>query len=191
MHSLFLRSAAVFGILAAMATTGGAADPPSAKLALSFKPKQVDVEYDIPQESEYAKCKVTVVRKGKASGWVVLGPGGETLRRFMDTDGDNIVDHWGYYLRGLEVYRDIDSDADNKIDQFRWMNTAGSRWGIDDNADGYVDRWKMISAQEASRSRKSCWKKSPTGQRNSRRTSPPMGLTAKPAGCSSSTRSPD
>ncbi len=128
-----------------------AADPPSTKLALSFKPKQADVEYDRPSEKDYAKCKVKVVRKGKASGWVVTGPGGETLRRFMDTDGDNTVDRWGYYLRGLEVYRDIDSNGDNKIDQYRWLNSAGSRWGIDNNSDSFVDTWKVISAEEASR----------------------------------------
>jgi len=151
MHYTLMRLAAICGLLGVLVTTVDAADPPTAKLALSFKPKQVDVEYDIPKAGEYDKCKVTVVRKGKASGWVVLGPGGETLRRFMDTDGDNIVDHWGYYYRGLEVYRDIDSNADNKIDQFRWMNRAGSRWGIDSNADGIVDSWKIISAEEASR----------------------------------------
>jgi len=150
MHHIFLRSTAILALLI-FVSTAEAADPPSVKLALSFKPKQSDIEYDIPSAAEQDKCKVTVVRKGKASGWIVVGPGGETLRRFMDTDGDNIVDHWGYYLRGLEVYRDIDSDADNKIDQFRWLNTAGSRWGIDQNADGFVDVWKMISAEEASR----------------------------------------
>ncbi len=152
MHRFFILTIAFCLILGSYGTNPApAAEPPSTKLALSFKPKQSDVEYDIPKQADHAKCKVTVVRKGKASGWVVMGPGGETLRRFMDTDGDNIVDHWGYYLRGLEVYRDIDSDADNKIDQFRWMNSAGSRWGIDNNSDGFVDSWKVISAEEASR----------------------------------------
>lgn len=152
MRQKLIGTIAVLVLLAGPVTQiGWAADPPTPKLALGFKPKQTDVEYDRPEQSEYSKCKVTVVRKGKASGWVVLGPGGETLRKFMDTDGDNIVDHWGYYLRGLEVYRDIDSDADNKIDQFRWLNTEGSRWGIDEDADGFVDQWKRISVEEASR----------------------------------------
>lgn len=149
----YLQQLTTFCVIAGGLTVSSvqAADPPTPKLALGFKPKQADVEYDKPAASQYSKCKVTVVRKGKASGWVVVGPGGETLRKFMDTDGDNIVDHWGYFLRGLEVYRDVDSDADNKIDQFRWMNTGGSRWGIDKNADGFVDTWKVISAEEASR----------------------------------------
>ena len=60
---------------------------------------------------------------------------GEILRRFADTNSDNIVDQWCYYLDGLEVYRDIDSNFNEKADQYRWFHTAGSRWGIDKNED--------------------------------------------------------
>ena len=51
---------------------------------------------------------------------------------------------------GLEVYRDIDADFNGKPDQCRWFNTAGTRWGLDTNEDGKIDRWKEISAEEAS-----------------------------------------
>ncbi|KKL09289.1 hypothetical protein LCGC14_2567350, partial [marine sediment metagenome] len=64
--------------------------------------------------------------------------------------GDNAVDDWRYYKNGLEVYRDVDSDFNRKADQFRWFHTSGSRWGIDDNEDGQIDRWKTISAEEVS-----------------------------------------
>ena len=126
-------------------------EAPTPKLALSFRPRQADVEYDQPEEAEYAKCKVEVERKGKASGWVVLGPQGQTLRRFIDTNGDNVVDQWRYYNHGLEVYRDVDSNFNNRIDQCRWLNTGGTRWGIDSNEDGIIDSWRQISAEEVSR----------------------------------------
>ena len=99
-----------------MTSTVRAADPPSAKLALAFRPGQKDVEYDTPMVSEYDKCKVAVERTAKTSGWIVTGPSSEILRRFIDTNGDNVVDQWRYYQRGLEVYRDIDSNFNNKID---------------------------------------------------------------------------
>lgn len=128
-----------------------AAGAPSVKLALSFHPIQKDVEYESPKESEYAKCKVEVERKGKSSGWVVYGPNGQVLRRFVDTNGDNVVDQWRYYRHGLEVYRDVDTNFNNKVDQSRWLNTAGTRWGVDSDEDGRIDQWKIISAEEASR----------------------------------------
>ncbi len=128
-----------------------AADAPSIKLALSFRPVQKQVECETPKESEYAKCKVKVERHAKASGWVVLGPAGQPLRRFVDTNGDNVVDQWRYYKDGLEVYRDIDGDFNNKVDQSRWLNTGGSRWALDSNEDGRIDGWKVLSAEAASR----------------------------------------
>lgn len=140
-----------FGMAGMAVSVVGAADAPSPKLALSFRPVQKDVEYETPPESQFNRCKVQAERRGKQSGWVVLGPDGQTLRRFVDSNGDNVVDQWRYYRHGIEVYRDIDSDFNNKVDQFRWLNTGGSRWGIDRNEDGTVDEWKILSAEEASR----------------------------------------
>jgi len=128
-----------------------AADPPPVKLALSFKPVQKNVEMETPAADEFGRCQVKVERKGKSSGWVVYGPAGQTLRRYIDTNGDNVVDQWQYFQNGLEVYRDIDSNFNNKVDQSRWLNMAGSRWGLDTNEDGKIDVWKAISAEEASR----------------------------------------
>lgn len=158
-RSFLSRSAlTIFGFgLSVVATdfflTGSAvaADSPSAKLALSFRPTQKDVDYDVPDEKDVEKCKVEVERIGKASGWVVLSPTGAVLRRFVDTNADNVVDQWRYYKNGLEVYRDLDANYNNKVDQSRWMNTAGTRWGLDTNEDGRIDRWKTLSAEEASR----------------------------------------
>jgi peroxiredoxin len=118
---------------------------------MAFTPKQQDVEYETPKPEEYAKCKVEVERKGKGSGWVVLGPAGQVLRKFLDTDGDKKMDQWRYYNQGVEVYRDIDTNDNDKVDQSRWLNLGGSRWGIDQNEDGRIDTWKALSAAEASK----------------------------------------
>lgn len=137
--------------LLASATTAIAADPPSASVALSFTPRQKGVQIDTPAKADFESCTVRVERRGKVSGWIVLGPQGQILRRFLDTDGDNVVDQWSYYFNGVEVYRDLDANANNKIDQSRWLNSAGTRWGVDPDEDGKIDSWKMISAEEATR----------------------------------------
>jgi thiol-disulfide isomerase/thioredoxin len=126
-----------------------AADPPAPKLALSFKPVQKDADVEVPDPADVEKCRVEVERTKTTSGWKVYGPQGQLLRRYVDTDGDNVVDQWRYFKHGFEVYRDIDTNADNKVDQTRWLHTGGSRWGIDDNQDGRIDRWKTLSAHEA------------------------------------------
>jgi peroxiredoxin len=81
----------------------------------------------------------------------VLGPEGQVLRRFLDVGGSGQVNEWRYFHQGIEVYRETDTNKDNKPDQFRWLNFAGSRWGIDSNKDGKIDAWKALSAAEASR----------------------------------------
>lgn len=128
-----------------------AADTSTLEKALGFIPRQKDVEYETPKPSEYAKCKVEVERKGKLNGWVVIGPGGQVLRKIFDTDGDGNLDQWRYYNQGIEVYRDMDTNHNNKVDQSRWLNLGGTRWGIDSNEDGRIDQWKVLSAAEATR----------------------------------------
>jgi thiol-disulfide isomerase/thioredoxin len=118
---------------------------------LAYKPIQKDIDYETPSASEIASCKLDVERTEKGSGWVLYGPQGQILRRFMDSNGDRSVDEFRYYKHGLEVYRDLDTNANNEIDQSRWFNTAGTRWGIDQDEDHHIDSWKMISAEEASR----------------------------------------
>ncbi len=116
--------------------------------ALGLRPIQSDVEYDTPTESEIEKCSVQVKSDRGVAGWLVLDQGGQLLRRFLDSNGDNKVDLWCYYRGGIEVYRDIDADFNGKADQYRWLGTAGIRWGLDSNEDGKIERWKMISAEE-------------------------------------------
>jgi thiol-disulfide isomerase/thioredoxin len=125
-----------------------AAAKPTPQEALSLIPVQKDVEYDLPSKAEIARCVVDVEAVGGLSGWVVRTEAGQVLRRFLDTNGDNKVDQWCYYKDGIEVYRDIDGDFNGKADQYRWLGTAGTRWGIDRDEDGRIDAWKVISAEE-------------------------------------------
>ena len=76
---------------------------------------------------EQKKCRVEVESKGGHNGYVVYDPAGQLLRKFFDTNGDRNADVFSYYRHGLEVYRDIDSNFNNKPDQCRWMNWGGTR----------------------------------------------------------------
>jgi tetratricopeptide (TPR) repeat protein len=125
----------------------GAAPP--AEKALKLVPTQEGVEYDRPKPDEASACRVVVSKIGAHKGWTVERPDGVTLRRFLDTNGDNVVDQWSYYKDGVEVYRDIDSKFTGKADQFRWLHTAGTRWGVDKDGDGKIDHWKVLSPEEA------------------------------------------
>ena len=115
---------------------------------MQLTPIQKEVEYDKPEKSAIAKCKVTSENIGGTSGWVVRSDSGEILRRFVDSNNDNKVDQWCYYKQGVEVYRDIDANFNGLADQYRWLGTAGTRWGLDDNEDGKIETWKQLSAEE-------------------------------------------
>jgi thiol-disulfide isomerase/thioredoxin len=121
---------------------------PTPGQALALRPIQRDVEFDVPEGEEVDKCSVEPKSGQGIAGWVVLDGGGQLLRRFLDTNGDNKVDHWCYYSNGVEVYRDLDTDFNGKADQYRWLGTAGIRWGLDQDEDGRIDVWKMISPEE-------------------------------------------
>jgi hypothetical protein len=123
---------------------------PGPEKALGLKPVQRDVDYQLVPPDSVAQCRVVDIRRKGWFGWEVIGPDGAMLRRFADTDGDKSIDTWSYFQYGVEVYRDIDEDGNGKADQYRWMATGGTRWGLDDDEDGRIDRWKQISAEEVS-----------------------------------------
>ncbi|MEZ6128366.1 MAG: thioredoxin-like domain-containing protein [Planctomycetaceae bacterium] len=133
------------------ATTTYGQVPSAEQILNQFRPTHRDVEYDTPEPKDFESCKVDIERDKGSAGFVVYGPAGQVLRRFTDTNGDNKADLFRYYRMGLEVYRDIDSDKNEKPDQHRWMNWGGMRWGVDRNEDGRIDEWKILSAQEAAR----------------------------------------
>ncbi len=123
---------------------------PTAAQALGIKPVQKDVEYDQPAADEFAKCTIAAQKIDGHTGWVVRNAKGLVLRNFVDTDADNKVDQWCYFKDGVEVYRDIDSNHNGKADQCRWLNSGGTRWGSDKNEDKAIDSWEVISPEEVS-----------------------------------------
>jgi thiol-disulfide isomerase/thioredoxin len=125
------------------------AAPPSVADALALQPRQKNVDYDRPAADAVARCGIGQEKVDGVTALVVRGPGGEILRSFADTNGNRVVDRWSFYKDGLEVYRDVDSDHDTKADQCRWLNSAGSRWGADADADGVIEAWRQLSAEEA------------------------------------------
>lgn len=121
------------------------AQDPSLRKALAIQPKQT-VVFERPAEDVVSQC--VFAKTNDPAGFVVHHNTGRILRRFIDTNGDNKLDHWAYYNNGLEVYRDLDTNFDGRTDQYRWLGPSGTRWGIDPNQDGKIDSWKMISAEE-------------------------------------------
>jgi len=141
-----LSCLATVGLLLSV-PSGGLLAEPSAEQALTLQPVQADVDFEKPSGEAVKKCKVEAVQGG-GSGWVVRGESGQILRQFLDTNNDKKLDQWSYFKDGLEVYRDIDENFNGKADQYRWLGTAGTRWGLDGDEDGRIDRWKMLSAEE-------------------------------------------
>jgi len=133
-----------------------AAPAPTPAQMLQFMPKQPGINMTTPSTAEQAGCKVelakgTKLASGKTgSGWVLKDAQGRMLRRYFDSDGDNNIDVWSYYMSGDECYREADSNYNGKVDQYRWLGSNGSKWGVDLNEDGKIDTWKVISAEEAS-----------------------------------------
>ncbi|MBC7854138.1 MAG: TlpA family protein disulfide reductase [Pirellulaceae bacterium] len=149
MLRILRRIAMLVGAVSPMLFAGTAVQAkPTPAEALGITPTQQDVDYDLPTKGEVAKCTLDVDSFGGISGFVVKSASGEILRRFLDTNGDNQVDQWCYFKDGIEIYRDIDTDHNNKVNECRWLGTAGTRWGIDKDQDGKIDSWKSISPEE-------------------------------------------
>ncbi len=123
---------------------------PSVVEALKLKPIQADVDYDTPTGDELEKSTITAIDSKTVTGWEVRNGSGQLIRQFVDSNRDKKVDQWCYYKDGIEVYRDIDGNHNRKADQYRWLGTAGIRWGLDQNEDGRIDSWKLLSAEELS-----------------------------------------
>ena len=117
--------------------------------ALSYKPVQRLVDYDIPSKEDIKTCKIEdSLTKYLKSGFAVYDKSGRLLRLFFDVNRDNSLDSYSYYKNGVEVYRDIDSDFDGHVDQFRWLGSAGIRHGVDLDKNRSIDRWEKLSASE-------------------------------------------
>ncbi len=141
----------IFCLVAVAYANAQGIDPQREKLEQGLKlvPHQADVVIDTPAADEVPQCQIRATDDKR--GFIIAYPQGRVLRRFSDENGDNRVDLWAFFQDGVEVYREIDSTGSGKRDQFRWLNNAGTRWGIDTNGDRVIDLWKEISAEEVSR----------------------------------------
>lgn len=147
-----IRLSALLVAGGALTLAGGAVArgaTPTAEQALRLTPIQDAVDYERPTADEAKQSTIEAETEEGRAGWVVRGPDGQVLRRFLDVNDDNLVDQWCYYKNGLEIYRDIDSNHNGKADQYRWFNLGGMRWGVDEDEDGRIDAWRIISAEEA------------------------------------------
>lgn len=135
------------GLVLGLATAVDAAAP-TPENALALKPVQAGVDYEKVASEKQAECKVIDIDRNDWSGWEVIAKDGTLLRRFADTNGDQQIDLWCYFKFGVEVYRDIDRNFNGKTDEYRWLATGGTRWGLDQDEDGLIDAWKQISAEE-------------------------------------------
>jgi thiol-disulfide isomerase/thioredoxin len=138
------------GLIFALAAPPGRSATPTAEQALKLTPMQKDVDCDRPTPEEAARCTMKAEKHKGQTGWVIRDGDGRMLREFVDTNGDNIVDRWSYFKDGVEVYRDIDPKFTGKATEHRWLNTAGSRWGVSKGGSTPIEYWKMISAEEVS-----------------------------------------
>lgn len=138
-------AASLLGLLSATAAPGAT---PTVQQALGLEPVQPHVEYEKPTGAAVKDCALQPISGSGQTGWQLVDGEEKPLRRFLDSNRDKKIDQWCYYLRGIEVYRDIDTDFNGKADEYRWLGTAGSRWGLDRDQDGTVDHWKMISPEE-------------------------------------------
>ncbi|MFK7767857.1 MAG: hypothetical protein AB8B55_11600 [Mariniblastus sp.] len=105
------------------------------------------VDCEKPGVAVLKQCKLERLTT-KPAGYVVHHESGRILRKFLDRNGDEVLDQWSYYKDGREIYRDIDSNFDGKLDQYRWLGAGGTRWGLDSNQNGTIDTWKVISPEE-------------------------------------------
>jgi thiol-disulfide isomerase/thioredoxin len=143
---LLLAAAVAFAPIAMPGMASGA--EPTVAAVLAPKPIQRDVPYQSVDGDAATKCTVEKASVKGWVGWQLRDADGLLLRRFVDTSGDGKVDMWSYFRNGLEVYREIDRNGNKNPDEFRWLGTAGSRIGMDDDEDGKIDRWQRISAEE-------------------------------------------
>jgi hypothetical protein len=126
---------------------------------LKYHPRQDGVPYSVPDAKDAEACKVEPAKANgnKGYAYVLKDPQGRQLRRFVDSQYDGKsqirIDVWSYYQDGVETYREqAYFNAAGQVEQthFRWLNHAGSKWGVAYNKDAKIDSWKAISPEEVS-----------------------------------------
>jgi tetratricopeptide (TPR) repeat protein len=139
-----------------------ASDLKNIKLGMSILPErrnQVECEYPADRNGQIAagvleKLRIRSSRERfNHNGHIITDPTGRIVRVFLDKNrqgekGFGTLDEWIYFKDGVEVYREIDRDFNERPDEYRWSGAGGSRWGLDKDQDGDIDEWRVISAEE-------------------------------------------
>ncbi len=148
-----MRFAWMLAALAGMATAAEGADMPAVQdLLKEYRPSQRGVEYETPTDpAAVAACKVEYAYDAakKPIGYLLRDGQGKILRKFVDAHKRGHMDQWSYYQDGFEVYREVDVDGDQRLDECRWMNAGGTRVGSIRGAK--LVGWKRLSAEEAAK----------------------------------------
>jgi hypothetical protein len=150
------RALATLTLLGGLQSVGVAAPTVADILADQFKPKIAGIDITTPTAAETAACTVeletikTLAGGKKHTAWVLKDGQGRVLRKFHDTTGANTVDLYAYYKDGEEAFRQLDTNGNSKLDQYRWLGPNGSKVGLDVNEDGTIDTWSVISPEEVS-----------------------------------------
>src|SRR5687767_4997649 len=107
------------GCLLVMAGASPALGAPTvAQMLEIYKPTFQDVAVSMPTAEEQAGCEVKLVtgtRPG-SSGWILLDAKKQPVRRYYDSNGDKKIDMWSWYKDGVEVYRELDSNFNERKD---------------------------------------------------------------------------
>ena len=123
---------------------------PAPSALLAFRPTLPGVDHDTPTDQKAIDaCKVELVTvQNRSIGYALRDGQGKMLRRYVATRGGK-MDQWSYYQDGFEVYREVDLDGDQALDEARWMNAGGMR--VATVKKGKIVGWRQISAEEASK----------------------------------------
>src|ERR1700738_5125174 len=137
-------------LLVAAVAPAEAAPPTVAQMLEIYKPTFQDIPFSTPEAADFPGCEVKLIsgtRPG-SSGWLLLDAKKQPLRRYLDSNGDKKIDTWSWFKDGAEVYREVDSNYNERKDQFRWLNAGVMKWGVASQEDDKIDAWQMISAEE-------------------------------------------
>lgn len=132
-----------------------AAQPPglTVEQALAAKPKQTGVSLPAVTPADAARLRLDPIphpqKAGASIGYVLRDGQNRPVRQFVSYTPNqfNIV---AYYADGAEVYRETVPTEANQPHSYRWLGANGGKWGLDDDRNGLIDRWAVISPEEVS-----------------------------------------
>jgi len=149
-----IRAVAGVGLWAGLGSVAEAQIPTvTVEDAFKVQPRQKGVAIATPTPDVMQRCTVSAIPNPKdmksPMGYVVRDASGRTMRQFVSFDGKsfNII---AFYTDGVEAYREVYPPAAGQAYQFRWLGANGTKWGLDNDRDGTIDEWVVMSPEELS-----------------------------------------